>query len=340
MLRAHRVLTLTAVIAAASSIASGYYNYTFFPNGAGAYNSAVTAKIDLGQVFNNTIPFFISDQGPNPMVPGDTFPALINQIRAAGAVWNGVATSNARLSFGGMETMGLVSQNAPGIDVVFTDDIPPGLLAQTRISLPQDLSFVSKGAGFVPIQRATVELRKDLTVYQQASYYDSFFLTIVHEFGHALGLQHTLTSGVMSTDVTRATTKAAPLSPDDIAGISMLYPAPGYVAGTGGIAGTVQIGGAGVNLASVVALSSNAVASNGLPLNYGVAISTLTNPDGTFNMGGSIMCTHIPCLPPRRVKPIRTILFRLRIWQGISFWRTPAWTPSFSGTPGIGPRPR
>jgi hypothetical protein len=42
---------------------------------------------------------------------------------------------------------------------------------------------------------------------------------VAHEFGHALGLQHTMTSSLMSTDVTRATTKATPLSPDDMAGL-------------------------------------------------------------------------------------------------------------------------
>jgi uncharacterized protein (TIGR03437 family) len=120
-----------------------------------------------------------------------------------------------------------------------------------------------------------VQLRRDLTANGQFSYSDAFFLTAVHEFGHALGLQHTLTSGVMSTAVTRATTKAAPLSPDDVAGLAMLYPAPGFLASTGTITGTVLLNGSGVNLASVVAVSAG-----------GVAISTLTNPDGTYRMGG------------------------------------------------------
>lgn len=281
-----RILQLSAILIGACSAASGYYNWVFFPASAGPYNNRVVARIDLSQVPSNTVPFFISDQPPNPMVPGDTFPALISQIRAAAAVWSQVPTSNLRLTFGGMETIGQTPQTAPGIDVVFDDDIPPGLYALTRVSLPQDLSFLNRGGTFVPISRSTVHLRKDLTVYQQASYYDSFFLTIVHEFGHALGLQHSLTSGVMSTDLTRATTKAAPLAADDIAGVSMLYPAPGYVASTGSIVGTVQIGGTGVNMASVVALSTNGVTANGVAPNYGVAISTLTNPDGTFSMGG------------------------------------------------------
>ena len=189
-------------------------------------------------------------------------------------MWNQVPTSTVRLAFGGMETIGATQQNTPGIDVVFDDDMPVGLLAQTRVTMPSDVSSIVNVPS-VFISRAKVQLRSDLTVYQQASYYDSFFLAIVHEFGHALGLQHSLTSGVMSTDITRATSKGAPLSADDIAGISNLYPVPGYSNVTGAIAGSVLQNGAGVNLASVVALSAN-----------GNAISGLTNPDGTFYIGG------------------------------------------------------
>ncbi len=50
-------------------------------------------------------------------------------------------------------------------------------------------------------------------------------MTLVHEFGHTMGLQHTLASSVMSTYYTTASTKANPLGDDDIAGISLLYPA-------------------------------------------------------------------------------------------------------------------
>ena len=49
-------------------------------------------------------------------------------------------------------------------------------------------------------------------------------------FGHALGLQHTLTSSVMSTSITRTTSKAKPLTADDIAGISLLYPSRTFLA--------------------------------------------------------------------------------------------------------------
>ena len=127
----------------------------------------------------------------------------------------------------------------------------------------------------MPILRSKLQLRSDLTVKHQASYSDAFFLTMVHEFGHTLGLQHSTVSATMSTSTTRATTKARPLAPDDIAGISMLYPAAGFAATTGSITGQVLLNGKAVNMASVVALSVN-----------GTAIGTLTNPDGSYRIDG------------------------------------------------------
>ena len=161
----------------------------------------------------------------------------------------------------------------------------PGLVAQTRLTwLTSDLNAVANGAPFVPIRRATIALRHNLLAMPSgtaagpssfANYDDVFFMTVVHEFGHALGLQHTLTSGVMATRATSATTKAAPLSADDVAGISLLYPTQTYTQGVGTISGTVLVAGKGVNLANVVALSAN-----------GTAISALTGPDGNYQIQG------------------------------------------------------
>jgi hypothetical protein len=266
-------MALAATLAAASSIASGYYNWVYFAGGSAPF-TPVPARFDLNALPNSTVSYFISDQTPSPLMPGDSFQAIVSQIRAAADVWNQVPTSVLRVAFGGISTIGATQQSTPGIDVVFDDNMPPGLLAQTRITVPADLSFVAN-APFVPIQRSRVQLRHDLTANSQFSGADAFFMTVAHEFGHALGLQHTLTSGVMSTAVTRATTKAAPLAADDVAGVSLLYPASGFLSATGSISGTVTLGGTGINLASVVAISTN-----------GVAISSLTNPDGTYRIRG------------------------------------------------------
>jgi hypothetical protein len=269
-----RIVELIAVMAAASSIASGYYHWTFFAGRNAPFNP-IPARFDLNALPNSTVSYFISDQAPSPLMPGDSFQAVVSQIRAAADVWNQVPTSALRVAFGGISTIGATQQATPGIDIVFDDNLPPGLLAQTRPTVPADLSFVANSPGFVPILRSRVQFRKDLTANSQFSGGDTFFMTAVHELGHALGLQHALTSAVMSTAVTRATTKAAPLAADDITGVSLLYPAGGFLGSTGSISGTVSVNGSGINMASVVAISTS-----------GVAISSLSNPDGTYRIRG------------------------------------------------------
>jgi hypothetical protein len=94
----------------------------------------------------------------------------------------------------------------------------------------------------------------------------------------------------MSTEITRATTKAIPLGADDIAGISVLYPTAAFLANTGVISGRITMGGTGINLASVVAISAT-----------GPAISDLTNPDGTFRLAGlppGAYTVYVHSLPP------------------------------------------
>ena len=275
-------LVRLAVLMFASLVLStngwGYYFYVLYNTSTGPFNQPIVEKFELSSLVNNTVPFFISDTGPAVLAPGDSFQAIIGEIRGAAAVWSNVSTSQLNLGYGGLFTAGTASGSSPGIEIEFSDEIPPGLVAYTVHEVTGNLGYGPDGL-IVPIIRSRIYLPNDLTQVSSygdfLSYSEPFFVTLVHEFGHSLGLQHTLTSGVMSTIYTSAASKATPLGADDIAGVSVLYPADGYLPTVGSISGRVTRDPNGLSLASVVALSAT------YP-----AISTLTNPDGSYRMDG------------------------------------------------------
>src|SRR5580698_149786 len=93
-----RILMLAAVLAAVSSVASGYAHWVFF-GGRSAPFTPVPAIFNLGSLTNNTVSYFISDQTPSALAPSDSVSNLVSQIQAAAAVWNTVPSSNIRVAF-------------------------------------------------------------------------------------------------------------------------------------------------------------------------------------------------------------------------------------------------
>jgi uncharacterized protein (TIGR03437 family) len=300
MKRWYFTFALAAAAALCSIPASAYYHFVYYLSSGNA-----PAKFDLTALPNNTVWFFVSEAGPTSFSTDDNFASVVGQIRQAAQIWNGVSSSALRVGFGGFENA-TTQQNTPAADVVF-EDLAPGVLGlggptilSTAISpangtAPPDLgtagpvaphsqgarkgmaktsAAAASAAPFVPITRSAIHLNVNGLTAPFPSYDESFLLVLVHEMGHALGLQHTFTSAAMSQATTSATSQADPIDVDDIAGISTLYPNASF-AQTGTITGQITSGGKGVHLESVVAIRAGAS-----------AVSALTNPDGTYEIDG------------------------------------------------------
>ena len=201
-----RPLLRAAGLLAFSSVGFGYYHFVHFFTRNAPY-SPVVEKFDVNALPNKTVSFFVAEQGPSQYAAGDSFSSVVSEIRLAAQKWADVDGSELELAFGGFFTPG-TQHSSPVIEVVF-DEVPPGVLAYTTVT-PQNTVTNGPNGPFVPLRKSTVILPPNLA--STPSWSESFFLTLTHEFGHALGLQHSMTSSVMSTSITRAT--KAPNAPD------------------------------------------------------------------------------------------------------------------------------
>jgi uncharacterized protein (TIGR03437 family) len=280
-MRRPALATLAALLCAASAQAA--YHYVHYPSRTNF--TPIYEKFNLASLPNNTVTFFVADQGPSVFGTNDSFGSVLAQIKQAAAAWNAVSVSDLRVAFGGVESYtanptintpgsALPNANTPGGDVIFVDT--PGLLG-AGAPITSTTPVQTANGPFYPIVRGLVMLSHDTSREPGPSYTEEFFTTAVHEIGHALGLQHTWTSSAMSQDIIRNTSRARPLDADDIASLAVLYGKANWQNSYGSILGRVSFAGngTGVSMASVVAITPS-----------GPAVSTLTNPDGTYRIDG------------------------------------------------------
>lgn len=328
----------TAVVALGLLAAAGaqaYYHFVHFADGR-----RHVERFDVASLPDSRVDFYLSLAERPQIAANDSLTGLISQVRHALAVWDSVPVSSLRVGFGGV-IGGELPGSAPAGEILFAE-LPPGVLG-----LGRPVRTAEPSEGTAAILRSQIVLSNDLIggARRRYSHSELFFNTLVHEIGHALGLQHTLASSAMSTDVTRATTRARPLDADDVAGLATLYPTPAFTRLAGSLEGRVTLeDGSPIALASVGAVSAS-----------GRVVTALTDPDGSYRIEGletssdyRLWVQPLPAAAQDGIGPGGVILpdspdgsfaaapaFRGQAaGGGLDVTRSPAYRPSPEGAPG------
>ena len=90
-------LAIATLLLAASSQAA--YHYVHYPSRTTF--TPIFEKFNLAALQNNTVTFFVADQGANTYSANENFGSVLSQLKQAAAAWNSVGISDLRVAFGG-----------------------------------------------------------------------------------------------------------------------------------------------------------------------------------------------------------------------------------------------
>lgn len=261
--------TLAAVLSAALSVSvpatrADAYAFLYVPSSQG-----VPRRWNLPELADGRVPWVIAAAvGGN--VTGDRSP--LDVVSAAFASWEVVTSST--IAFGFQGTTGARERSArDGVNLVTLgaqESLGSGVLAATFLTsdaagklVDVDIVF-GRGIAF------------STSVSADPGSYDLEAIA-THEVGHFLGLEHSgLSRATMVPFSDRGDAHQRTPESDDRIGASVLYPADGFLAGTGALAGRITIAGAPVFLSHVVVANVNGP----------IVASTLSAPDGSYRVEG------------------------------------------------------
>ena len=111
----------------------------------------------------------------------DQLASALNAIRDAARVWSGVDSSDLRVAFGGLASLG-TPQNIPGADIVF-DEMDPLTLGLTATNAAQNTPTSGPGGSFVPIRRPQVRLNRNFSNWTSPSFTEAPFWSVSAKSG-------------------------------------------------------------------------------------------------------------------------------------------------------------